>query len=74
MWGTLLNRLTNNNDNGQEISFFDVKALYDAAYDEKAKARVNLKKFKKLIEQAIGLDLAYRAQLQAKAFSYRKAA
>ena len=37
MWGTLLKKLANN-DNGQEISLFDVKELYDAAYAEKGKA------------------------------------
>ena len=65
MWGTLVKKLTSNNDNGQEISFIEVKELYDAAYAEKAKARVNLKKFKKLIEKASQLDLAYRDQLSA---------
>ncbi|NCO04453.1 MAG: hypothetical protein GW903_09710 [Alphaproteobacteria bacterium] len=75
MWGTLLNKLANNTDNGQEISLFDVKELYDAAYDEKAKASVNLKRFKKLMEKAIQLDTAYRAQLaQAQPFQYGKAA
>jgi len=74
MWGTLLKKLANN-DNGQEISLFDVKELYDAAYDEKAKARVNLKKFKKLMEKATQLDEAYRAQLTtAQPFQYGKAA
>ncbi len=47
------------------ISLFDVKELYDAAYDEKAKARACLKTFKTLLEQAEALDLAYRAQLKA---------
>lgn len=51
--------------NQNEISIFDVKALYDAAYDEKAKARACLKTFKTLLEQAETLDLAYRAQLTA---------
>lgn len=75
MWGTLLKKLASNNDNGQEISLFDVKELYDAAYEEKAKARVNLKKFKKLMEKATLLDEAYRAQLvTAQPFQYGKAA
>lgn len=52
--------------NENEISFFDVKELYDAAYDEKAKADASLARFKALMEQAEALDLAYRAQLQAK--------
>ena len=75
MWGTLFKKLTNNNDNGQQISLFDVKELYDAAYEEKAKARVNLKRFKKLMEKATQLDVAYRAQLStAQPFQYGKAA
>ena len=61
MWA-LIKRIARN-DNQREISLFDVKELYDAAYDEKAKARVNLKKFKALIEKAEQMDLAYRAQL-----------
>jgi len=73
MWGTLLKKLANN-DNGHEISLFDVKELYDAAYEEKAKARVNLKRFRKLMEKATQLDLAYRAQLATvKPFQYGKA-
>jgi hypothetical protein len=52
-----------NNDNTQEISLFDVKELYDAAYEEKAKARVNLKRFKALINKAEQMDVAYRVQL-----------
>lgn len=60
--------------NQNQISLFDVKALYDAAYDEKAKARACLKTFKSLLEQAEKLDLAYRAQIAAeKAYLYGKA-
>ena len=61
MWG-LLKKLENN-DNAQEISIFDVKELYDAAYTEKAKAKANLKRFKRLINKAEQMDVAYRAQL-----------
>lgn len=61
--------------NQNEISFFDVKALYDSAYDEKAKARACMKTFKTLLEQAEILDLAYRAQLaERQARLYGKAA
>lgn len=57
------------------ISFMDVKALYDAAYDEKAKARVNMVRFKVLIDQAVQMDDAYRAQLLVtKPFQYKDAA
>ena len=51
------------NDNSGEISYFDVKELYDAAFAEKNKARVNLKKFKILMTQAEKMDAAYRVQL-----------
>lgn len=72
MWG-LLKRVAKN-DNGQEISFIDVKELYDEAYAEKAKARVNLKHFKVLLAKASELDMAYRAQLsKAKSFQYKEA-
>lgn len=58
----LLRRLANN-DNQGDISFVDVKELYDTAYAEKAKARVNIKRFKALISRAEQLDDAYRVQL-----------
>jgi hypothetical protein len=61
MWGIW--KKPAQNDNGAEISFFDVKELYEAAYAEKARARVNLKRFKALMEKATRLDEAYRAQL-----------
>lgn len=52
-----------NNDNQDDISFVDVKELYDAAYAEKEKSRVNLKRFKILLNKAVQLDEAYRIQL-----------
>lgn len=74
MLGKWINKLAGN-DNQAEISLFDVKQLYDAAYAEKAKARVNLKKFRKLMEKATQLDLAYREQLAtAQPFQYGRAA
>jgi len=70
MWGRILRKLARN-DNQAEISLFDVKELYDAAYAEKAKARVNLKKFRVLIEKAEKLDALYRTQLvQAKTIRF----
>lgn len=60
-----------------EISFIDVKALYDAAYEEKAKTQVDMQKFQSLLVRAEKLANAYRAQLVAKTstpFSYRRAA
>ena len=44
---------------------FDVKALYDAAYDEKARARSCLKSFRTLLKKAEMLDAAYRDQIAA---------
>ena len=58
----LLKRLAKN-DNRGDISFIEVKELYDAAYAEKAKARINLRRFQSLMNQAIQLDEAYRVQL-----------
>lgn len=51
--------------NQNAISIFDVKELYDAAYAEKAKARICLKTFRTLLEKAERLDAIYRAQMQA---------
>ena len=63
------------NDNKGEISLFDVKELYDAAYAEKEKARVNLKRFRALLEKAAKLDAAYREQIaQAGTIRYGRAA
>ena len=76
MWG-LVEKIAKmaKNDNQCEISLFDVKELYDAAYAEKAKARVNLKKFKNLIEKAEKLDALYREQLlNTQPFQYGRVA
>ena len=73
MWAWLPK--TAKNDNQREISFMDVKELYDAAYAVKEKAPRNLKKFRKLMAKATLMDMAYRAQLsKPKAFSYQRAA
>ncbi len=57
------------------LSFMDVKALYDAAYHEKAKAQVNMVRFKTLIDEAVQMDEAYRAQLLVtKPFQYKDVA
>lgn len=61
MWR--LSTITAKNDNLDEISFVDVKELYDDAFEEKAKARVNLKRFKTLMAKAQQMDEVYRAQL-----------
>ena len=70
MWGRLIQKLAGN-DNAADISFMDVKALYDAAYAE----NVNSKKFNSLMAKAAQLDELYRAQLVAsQAFKYGRAA
>jgi hypothetical protein len=61
MWGLI--KGIAKNDNQGEISLFDVKELYDAAFAEKAKAKVNLKRFKALMAKAEQMDAAYRTQL-----------
>lgn len=69
-----VNILTANNNKKEEISFVDVKELYDAAFAEKSKARVNLKRFKALMSNAERLDALYRyqiAELQTKPFEYQ---
>ncbi|MEM6812589.1 MAG: hypothetical protein AAF549_09015 [Pseudomonadota bacterium] len=74
MWGKILRKLAGN-DNQAEISFLEVKELYDAAFAEKAKARVNLKKFRSLIQKAEKLDALYRQQLAlTNAARYQEAA
>ncbi len=50
------------NDGTSDISLFDVKELYDIAYEDKAKARACLKLFKRRLAQAHKLNDAYQAQ------------
>lgn len=60
-----------------EISFMDVKSLYDAAYAEKAQSSVDFIKFNDLMMQAEKMANQYRQQLQVKAltpFTYKRAA
>ncbi len=45
------------------VSLFDVKELYDLAYAEKAKGTEGVNAFKKILAEAVKLDLAYRRQL-----------
>jgi hypothetical protein len=54
-----------------ELSLLDVKELYDRAYEEKAKDGENSEKFKKILAEAVKLDLAYRRQLARNA-SYKE--
>lgn len=63
-------------DNRNEVSYLDVKELYDAAYEEKAKARACLYTYKSLMQRAEMLEQVYRAQLASHkpAHQYGKAA
>ena len=45
------------------VSLFDVKELYDLAYAEKAKGAEEVDNFKKILAEAVKLDMAYRRQL-----------
>lgn len=45
------------------ISFFDVKELYNLAYEHKAQARSALRQYRKIAAKAQALDAAYRFQL-----------
>jgi len=47
----------------QDLSFFDVKEVYDRAYDVKNTDEVI---FHTLLAEAVKMDLAYRRQLRAK--------
>jgi len=68
---------TNQTPNQNEISFMDVKALYDGAYAEKASSQVDFQKYNDLMMTAEKMANQYRQQLQTKAlkpFSYQRAA
>ena len=52
-----------------EISIFDIKQLYDAAYAEKAKARVSVGQFRNLMAKAERLERRYRHQLEVQAIA-----
>lgn len=45
------------------ITFFEVKELYNLAYEQKAMARNALRQFRRMEARAKALDDAYRAQL-----------
>ena len=62
------------NDNQQEISLFDVKELYDAAYDPKLRAQGRFEEFHRLLAEAEALDDAYRMQEGLKAIEKRNTA
>lgn len=49
---------------GQAITFFEVKELYNLAYEQKAQARNALRQFKRTEAKAKAMDTAYRSQLK----------
>ena len=49
------------------LSLFDVKEIYDLAYAEKEKGAAGEEAFKKLLAEAVKMDLAYRRQLNKQA-------
>ncbi len=51
------------NDGKREISFFDVKELYEIAYAEKGTIGKTSPRFELLMKRAEKLDAAYRTQL-----------
>jgi len=53
----------------EEISVFEVKELYDAAYEQKAQG-AGEDVFQKMMAEAVKMDMAYRRQLSQKD-SYR---
>ncbi len=61
----ILNHIDNANQN--RLSYMDVKSVYDAAYEQKAKARASLQGYQSLMRQAERLEAAYRAQIEADA-------
>ena len=47
----------------KEITFFEVKELYNLAYEQKAQARNALRQYRRIEARAKAMDNAYRAQL-----------
>lgn len=68
-------RIIAHNDNMAEISFFDVKELYEIAYAEKSADGTPSPRFNLLLKRAEKMDTAYRAQLALQTtIRYQKAA
>ncbi len=65
LWGLKLriSRALAPKSSNKDISFFDVKELYNQAYEQKARARNALRQYKKIEARAKALDEAYRTQL-----------
>lgn len=47
----------------QPITFFEVKELYNLAYEQKAQARIALRQYRRIEARARAMDAAYRSQL-----------
>ncbi len=47
----------------QPITFFEVKELYNLAYEQKAQARNALRQYRRIEAKARAMDEAYRSQL-----------
>ena len=47
----------------QPITFFEVKELYNLAYEQKAQARNALRQYRRIEARARALDESYRSQL-----------
>lgn len=60
----------NNMTKEKELSIFDVKELYDKAYEAKEYGAKNEDVFQELLAKAIKIDMEYRQQL-AKKTSFR---
>jgi len=50
----------------KDITFFEVKELYNAAYEQKAQARNALRQYRRIEARAKQMDAAYRSQLTNK--------
>lgn len=46
-----------------DITFFEVKELYNRAYEHKAQARNALRQYRRVEARARAMDIAYRTQL-----------
>lgn len=47
----------------EPITFFEVKELYNLAYEQKAQARIALRQYRRIEARARAMDEAYRSQL-----------
>lgn len=61
--GRRITRMLTPKKTNQEITFFEVKELYNLAYEQKAQARNALRQFRQIEAKARAMDEAYRAQL-----------